>query len=312
MPKLNAPFAEAARILPFTRQTAPLSFAPAAEAGAGVDELLRPRVVSRPAKLPALTPAAALGHDARNTLFSLRLLGSLLNEPGVLNAPYKQAGHDLEQALDLLEQLVEKMIAVRAEQPSPALCTSSARKGGSHAKPVQNLGEVLESCTQLLRTAAGTHIDLYVSAEAGLPPIALSDDELLRILMNLVLNASEAMPGGGAVRITARRALSRKTPAVLLHVSDDGPGIPRLALRRIFESGFTSKRTDPKRGNAGLGLAIVRSLLQSVGGVVEAASTRGRGTTFELRIPCLGESQSEQLRGRRTSVTGAEWSETLK
>ena len=79
------------------------------------------------------------------------------------------------------------------------------------------------------------------------------------------------MPTGGTVTITARRALSQSAPAVLIHVSDNGPGIPSLALGRIFEPGFSSKNNGSV---CGLGLAIVRQLVEASGGEVRVASTR--------------------------------------
>ncbi len=308
MRKLNAPYVELARILPFVRRTA------APKEGAGLDArgMFRPRVVACSSETASLAPGTALRHDARNAFTSLRLLVSLLNEPDVLNARYKQAGMDLQQVTRLLERLFEQATACRPERPTVEAAKKQARNMRSRAKQPQGADEALNGCTQLLRTIAGAHVDVYVSAETGLPPLALDNDVLLRILMNLVLNASEAMPGGGIVRITARRALSRKMPAVLLHVSDTGPGIPRLALPRIFEPGFTSKRSGPSSACSGLGLTIVHDLLQTVGGVVEVASTRGRGTTFELRIPCRRARRLKRPSPRHTSVTGAEWSETLE
>ena len=134
----------------------------------------------------------------------------------------------------------------------------------------------------LLRVAAGPAVSVFVSCESGLPPLAVGDDTLLRVLTNLVKNAGESMAHGGTVRVTARRALSRTAPAVLVHVADDGPGIAPLLLERIFEAGVSGK------GGAGrgLGLAIVQQLVEAAGGKVTVASTPRRGTTFELRLPC--------------------------
>ena len=312
MQKLNAPFTQSARVLPFVpRMAAPLP-APAKRVETNAEWLCRPRVLDRSARPPVLAPGAALEHDARNTLCMLRMLVSLVNEPDVLSGPYKQAGSDLEHVAGLLDMLVEQLTATSPDEVASKGSIRTLRKIKSSPKPAKTANAALDSCTHLLRAIAGAHVDVYVSAETGLPPLALRDDELLRILTNLVLNASEAMPGGGVVRITARRALSRKVPAVMLRVSDDGPGIPRIALGRVFEPGFTSKQLGPNRSAPGLGLAIVRDLVQRAGGKVEVASTPGRGTTFELRVPCLKVAHVEQPGPQHTSVTGAEWSETLE
>ena len=312
MQKLNSSFAEAAKILPFVGRFAAPPLAPAKQAEADAETMFRPQVVALPSQPAALSPAAALGHDARNALASLRLLVSLIGEPDALNASYQQAGQDLQHVASLLERLVEQLIACQPERAAAQASAKTARKVSVDAPRTRSLNAVLESCTGLLRSVAGDSVEVYVSAEAGLPPVGLEEDDFLRILINLVLNASEAMPGGGTVRITARRALSHRKPAVLLHVSDNGPGIPRLALSRIFEPGFTSKRPGPHSSGSGLGLTIVRELLHGVGGGVEVASTRGRGTTFELRLPCFPATRSNRPSSRHTSVTGAERSETLK
>ncbi len=146
--------------------------------------------------------------------------------------------------------------------------------------------DALHACRGVLRAASGSGVAVHVSAESGLPAVALDDESLERVLLQLVKNAAEAMPGGGAVHIMARRALSRSTPAVLVHISDDGHGIAALALEHIFKPGFSSRRST--RGwseSCGLGLTVVRDLVQSVGGSIEVASRRRRGTTFELRLP---------------------------
>ncbi len=309
MQKVNAPFTQVARVLPFVQRTAAPLLSLAEHAETSTEKLYRPRVVSSSDRPVVLAPGAALEHDARNALCMLRMLVSLVNEPDVLNAPYKQAGSDLQRVAGLLDVLVEQLIACPPGQVDPETSTKARRSGPERAKTAD---AALDGCTYLLRAIAGAHVDVYVSAETALPPLALRDDELLRILTNLVLNASEAMPGGGVIRITARRALSSKTSAVVLHISDDGPGIPRIALSRIFEPGFTSKQLGPNRAASGLGLAIVRDLLHQIGGEVQVASTRGRGTTFELRVPCLKVACVKQPVPQHTSVTGAKWSETLE
>jgi signal transduction histidine kinase len=104
------------------------------------------------------------------------------------------------------------------------------------------------------------------------------------------------MPAGGMIHITARRALSRTSPAILIQISDNGPGIPAHVLPRIFEPGFSSKGPLGNAGQpSGLGLAIVRELVESCGGGVQVASSRHRGTTFELRIPCLQPQPNKEL-----------------
>jgi signal transduction histidine kinase len=253
---------------------------PCADASApGITRLAGPvSAIPLPA-LPALDPAAALAHDARNALTTLAMIAGLLGESGLLQPQHRHYAADLERTTRALGIMIEKLAGRVARDQKPLPPTASRRTSA---------GDAVESCAGVLRAVAGPKVNVHLSSESGLAPLAIEDDALLRVLTNLVKNAAEAMPKGGAVRITARRALSRTAPAVLVHVSDNGPGIPACALGRIFEPGFSSKQgagAEP----CGLGLAIVRELVEAAGGSIEFASTRRRGTTFELRLPCLPE-----------------------
>ncbi len=257
------------------------------------------------ARLPRLSPAAALAHDARGAVTSLQLLSGLLAAPGVLAPSFAGYAADLQAVTDMLKALSTRIDGLDAMnepdrpgnavqqvlQPARPLSFMAGRQPTSRHAP--SAREALESCVRLLQVVAGPSIAVHISSETDLPPIALDDDSLARVLMNLVKNAREAMPGGGAVRITGRRALGRDLPAVLVHVSDNGPGVPAHALGCIFEPGFTSKSHPGAAEHCGLGLAIVRELVEAASGEVRVASTRRRGTTFELRIPCLGSGQRD-------------------
>jgi signal transduction histidine kinase len=104
------------------------------------------------------------------------------------------------------------------------------------------------------------------------------DRRLMRqALVNVALNAVQAMPRGGLLRL---RAFAPKGEGVVvLEVADEGPGIPEATLPRIFEPFFTTKAT-----GAGLGLAVVKRIVEDHGGVVSVAST-DKGTTFSFRLP---------------------------
>ena len=234
------------------------------------------REQSAPIPVQAVPAAHALAHDARNALTALRLIGSLLDAPGVLPARHTHLAVELQAVEQTLSELVERFAALGG---TPHLAPRMHENQGS-----MDASEALQRCLPLLRAAAGLRTVVHASAQKDLPPLRLSDEDLRRVLTNLVKNASEAMPEGGTVTITARRALSLTSPAVLVHIGDDGPGIPAFALGQIFQPGFSSKASGP--APRGLGLSIVRELVEAAGGTVKVASRRRRGTTFELRIPC--------------------------
>jgi len=108
----------------------------------------------------------------------------------------------------------------------------------------------------------------------------ISDGELLKqILMNLILNAVQAMPGGGDLQVTSE--IEEKE--VHFHITDNGPGIPEENLQKIFHPFYTTR---PK--GTGLGLAIVHQLVESLGGKISVESRLGDGTTFVLAFPLTG------------------------
>jgi nitrogen fixation/metabolism regulation signal transduction histidine kinase len=119
-------------------------------------------------------------------------------------------------------------------------------------------------------------VTLAREVEPGLPAVLADRDQVLQVLLNLVRNATDAMPGGGAIRIRAARA----DGGVAFTVSDSGPGIPPEDLARVFEPYFTTKE-----GGTGLGLAIAQRIAEEHGGRLEAASLPGRGAAFTLTLP---------------------------
>ncbi len=112
--------------------------------------------------------------------------------------------------------------------------------------------------------------------EPGLPAVNVDRDQLLQVLHNLIRNGLEAVGTRGTVRVSARR----DGRELALAVSDDGPGIPREDLPRLFEPYFTTKEA-----GTGLGLAITDRIVKEHGGRIEVASLPGQGTTFTLRLP---------------------------
>src|SRR5207302_7345593 len=131
--------------------------------------------------------------------------------------------------------------------------------------------------------AAGVKIDLSLSPR--LPEVMADVGQLRQLLLNLVRNAREAMPGGGSIRL----ATSVRDGSVLLEVRDSGPGIAPERLQRIFDPFFTTK----ERGT-GLGLALSQEIAQEHGGQLTCESQVGAGTTFTLRLPASPNAESRK------------------
>jgi signal transduction histidine kinase len=262
------------------------------------------------------TPAE-VAHEARNMATALELFCDLLEEPGVLAAPYAHYGNDLRLVASTCHRLIEKLVTINFRRNTEKnLCegilygreglsgeaAATGRKNGKWAsmppKPVESLAAELMASRNLLAALAGPAIGLTVEVEGGAKAVWLSNEDLTRVLVNLVKNAAEAMPSGGRIAIRLREyqagAVSSSgelQPWLLLTVEDDGPGIPTEVLDKIFESGYTthskndSSSEDWSSAHRGLGLPIIRSILEAAGGRIHAANRNRPGACFEIALP---------------------------
>jgi len=144
-------------------------------------------------------------------------------------------------------------------------------------QPIKSLDQEVLANHNLLSALAGPGTTVGVSLYGGKRPIAMSSDDLTRILINLTKNAAEAMPQGGHIQI----ALEEFSDCLCLSISDTGRGLPESALEEIFTAGYTthvdvqSPSSHPsgwEPPHRGLGLAIVRSIVSAAGGTVTAAN----------------------------------------
>jgi two-component system nitrogen regulation sensor histidine kinase NtrY len=115
-----------------------------------------------------------------------------------------------------------------------------------------------------------------VVLDPRLPEIQADPEQIQRALQNLVLNAMDAMPGGGALRIQTRQYNN----TVILEIADTGQGLTKEECDRLFTPYYTTKRH-----GTGLGLAIVQSVVSDHGGTISVESQPGRGATFRIELP---------------------------
>ena len=156
-----------------------------------------------------------------------------------------------------------------------------------------DLRDTMADLTHLLNRLVGERVTLELSQDQNLQPIWADRRLLDQVLMNLVVNARDAMPSGGPIRITSRMArleegMKRNNAHVppgtyvIIEVSDEGIGIPEDRLGRIFEPFFTTKRVGE---GTGLGLSMAYGIVKQSGGFIFCDSVRGEGTTFSLLFP---------------------------
>jgi PAS domain S-box-containing protein len=160
---------------------------------------------------------------------------------------------------------------------------------------VLDLGRVVSGMEPTLRRILGKDIELVTALRDPLGAVKADAEQVEQVLMNLVANACDAMPGGGTLRIeTAEADLdaayvashpgAHAGPHVVLVVSDTGHGMPSETLAQIFEPFFTTRAVGK---GTGLGLSTVQGIVHQSGGHVEVVSERGQGTTFKVYLPRL-------------------------
>src|SRR5438105_2271828 len=214
--------------------------------------------------------AAQITHEIRNPLSSISLNAEELGE----RAPQARELCDaIVREVDRLTAITEEYLRF-ARLPKPQMQRS-------------DVNDVVRDLLEFVRpelVAAGVQVEQRLSPE--LPQVLADVAQLRQLLLNLVRNAREAMPGGGGLRVSTRGGEG----SVEIEVRDTGPGIDPARLQRIFDPFFTTK----ERGT-GLGLAMAQEIAQEHGGQLTCQSTPGSGTTFTLRLPAVVEQAQPQL-----------------
>jgi signal transduction histidine kinase len=214
-----------------------------------------------------------LAHELRTPLTSIREATHLLTDrvAGPLQPRQERLVTIINDSTQRLLRLVNRILDV-----------SRLRAGLQpfERRPVRLIAVATRALRELRpqADAAGVHID---SVGNGSDPRVMGDEErLVEVVMNLVSNAIKASAAGGSVRVGVEHATTR----ALLVVSDDGVGIPRDALARIFDP-YVQAPGAP--AGTGLGLAIVKSIVEAHGGDIAVESEPGRGSRFTVRLPEL-------------------------
>ena len=237
--------------------------------------------------------AGGIAHDINNYLAAIRAQAEL-----VLRQPSSEAVHDKMRAVvgsvETAAWLVRQLLAFARRQPM--------------RPEVLDLNAVVAGWQAMVAPSLGAAIALDLRLGAGVWPVRIDGGQLEQIGVNLLLNARDAMPDGGAITVTtmnatlpaagepsmdgsialdARRSreLALALPAgeyVVLTVADTGPGVPATIADRIFEPFFTTREG---RGNTGLGLATVHGIVEQNGGKVWVATAPGGGAELWVCLP---------------------------
>jgi PAS domain S-box-containing protein len=216
------------------------------------------------------TLAAGVGHEINNPLTYVVLTLEMM-ERELAN------GHTAESLLPLIE---------RARYGAQRVGTvvrdlqSLARPPSGDATPVDPVA-VIERCLQITDHQI-RHRARVIRELVSTPPVRASEDRLVQVVLNLILNAVQALPQGNADAHWIKIATSSADGRVIIEVSDNGVGIAAADLAHIFDAFFTTKA--PGEGT-GLGLSISRSIVAGLGGEIDVESEPGRGSRFQINLP---------------------------
>ena len=215
--------------------------------------------------------AATMAHELRNSLGAIRMFAQLSAGPPVPGEEQEmRANADLVvKEIDRINTLISTVLGL--SRPAEAVFARCA------------VGDIVRNIMQLVRyDVAARKIETVAQLDPALPEIDADAQLLAQMLMNLVANACDAMPGGGTLTIAASHGDGR----VVLTVRDTGTGIAKEHMAQVFEPFFTTKAS-----GTGLGLAVVESIVARHGGSVSVESAPGTGSSFIIELPV---TQGEQ------------------
>jgi len=235
--------------------------------------------------------AGGVAHDFNNLLFSISSLTELMEMSADESFPFHQDLRDILEAVDRGSALTAQLLAFSSRQVL--------------RMELLDLGAVAGELAKMLRRVIGEDIELRYRTTTGLGLVQADRSLVEQILLNLALNAREAMPGGGKITVeTADLVLDaadvEQAPEVppghyvLLAVSDTGDGMSEEVREHIFEPFFSTK--DRGRGS-GLGLSMVYGLVQQHGGHIQVHSAADQGTVFKIYLPVVEAETAVRDRG---------------
>jgi two-component system cell cycle sensor histidine kinase/response regulator CckA len=223
--------------------------------------------------------AGGIAHDFNNVLSAIMMATDFLLNAHKPTDPSFQDIMQIKQNANRAASLVRQLLAFSRRQ--------------TLRPQVLDLGEVLTELTMLLRRLIGEKVVLEVRHGRDLWPVKADISQFEQVIVNLAVNARDAMPDGGKLTIRTANVTAAEAdqyayegmPAadyVLVEVSDTGSGIPPEIIGRIFEPFFSTKEVGK---GTGLGLSTVYGIVKQTGGFIYPQSERGLGTTFRIFLP---------------------------
>jgi signal transduction histidine kinase len=223
--------------------------------------------------------AGGIAHDFNNLLTVINGSAEILRDRLPDGEPARALAEEVLDAGNRAANLTRQLLAFSRQRfvaPAPL-----------------DLNQVVSGIAGLLRRLIGEDVQLVADLAPDAPWVLAETGLIEQVLMNLAVNARDAMPRGGTLTIRTAKApggLARLT------VADTGVGMDEATQAKVFEPFFTTK---PVGQGTGLGLPTVYGVVQTLGGVIRFTSARGRGTTFEVDLPALASEGREPASGVR-------------
>jgi len=239
--------------------------------------------------------AGGIAHDFNNLLTVITTSCDLLREDMGPDDPKREDVDQVRQAADGAAALTRQLLAFSRQQVL--------------TPQIVNLGDVVYGVEKILRRVIGEDVDLVTVLGADVGAVKADVGQLEQVLMNLAVNARDAMPTGGKLTIETANVehdpdYAREQEAapvsrfVMLAVSDTGTGMDEATKARIFEPFFTTKELGK---GTGLGLATVYGIVRQSGGFIWVYSEPGLGTTFKIYLPQVDEGAVAAAAGAKTA-----------
>jgi len=241
------------------------------------------------------TLVAGIVHDFRN------VLTGIIGSAEVLQFSTKD-----QAVIDKLE-----LIITAGERGSEMISNLLTLAKSDHHEDITDSGLMYQSITSiigLLRIQLPGHIQLQLDIEELLPTVSINLTQLEQLIMNLVNNATQAMPNPGTIHVQLRANFQhplalKRCPALQILVADDGTGIKPEDLEKITKPFWTSRNDE---GGTGLGLAMVQRIVRNHGGELDIQSTLGQGTTIAITFPPKQNAKKDQISKAISSDSASE------
>lgn len=210
--------------------------------------------------------AGGVAHDFNNILCAITANAEMLADAITKTDPRSEWVGEIQLAADRATGLTRQLLAFGRKQIVNPV--------------VLDLNKTVDDARRMLRRMLGADIALRVALDPDAGRVLVDPGQIVQVLMNLCVNARDAMGAGGSIFIETR---AEKGSALLI-VSDSGPGMRDDVKARVFEPFFTTK---PVGKGTGLGLAVVHGIVEQAGGSIELESELGKGSSFRIRLPVV-------------------------